>query len=152
MVGHSEKRAVGDTDEMVNAKVKACLEHKIIPVLCVGFGTTVEQDDLEVADVLKQQLTIGLAGVDSSKVIVAYEPVWAISSGDPYATKKIATPEHAEKIGIYIKSKFGVNKVLYGGSANPSNAKAFLDQTNVDGLLVGGASLIASQFNSIISL
>lgn len=151
LVGHSEKREVGDTDEMVNAKVKACLEYKIVPVLCVGFGTTVEQDDLEVADVLKQQLTIGLSGVDATKVIVAYEPVWAISSGDPYATKRIATPEHAEKIGIYIKSKFGVNKVLYGGSANPSNAKGFLDQTNIDGLLVGGASLIASQFNAIIN-
>jgi len=152
LVGHSEKREVGDTDEMVNAKVKACLENKIIPVLCIGFGTTVEQDDLEVTDVLKQQLDIDLAGVDASEVVVAYEPVWAISSGDPYATKKIATPDHAEKISIFIKSKFGVEKVLYGGSANPSNAKGFLDQQNVDGLLVGGASLIASQFNSIINI
>ena len=137
IVGHSEKRAVGDTDEMVNAKVKACIENKITPILCVGFGTTVEQDDLEVADVLRDQLNIDLKDVDASKVVVAYEPVWAISSGDPYATKKIATPEHSEKIAIFIKAKFKASKILYGGSVNPSNAKSFLDQRNVDGLLWG---------------
>ncbi|MBI3232172.1 MAG: triosephosphate isomerase [Candidatus Doudnabacteria bacterium] len=152
LVGHSEKREVGDTDEMVNAKVKACLEHKITPVLCVGFGTTVEQDDLEAADVLKVQLDAGLADVDASAVVVAYEPVWAISKGDPYATKKIATPEHAEKIAIFIKSKYGIGKVIYGGSANLNNAKGFLDQPNIDGLLPGGVSLIPSHFNQIINL
>src|SRR3989344_1992057 len=81
IAGHSERRAVGDSDAMVNAKVKKLLEHGVRPVLCVGFGTKVEQDDLEVADVLKQQLEIGLAGVDASKVVVAYEPVWAIGTG-----------------------------------------------------------------------
>jgi len=145
IIGHSEKRAVGESDEMVNAKLKALLKNKIIPILCVGFGTTVEQDDLEATDVLKQQLDIDLAGVDPSKVIVAYEPVWAIGTGHN------ATPEHAEKIGIFIKSKYGASKVLYGGSVNPFNAKGFLQQRNVDGLLVGGASLIASQFNQIIN-
>jgi triosephosphate isomerase len=105
-----------------------------------------------VVDILKQQLTAGLAGVEAKKVIVAYEPVWAISSGDPYSTKKIATPEHAEKISLFIKNKFKVPKVLYGGSANATNAKEFLSQPNVDGLLVGGASLIAKDFNSIINI
>jgi triosephosphate isomerase len=153
LVGHSEKREFGgDSNEIVNAKIKSCLDNKIIPVLCVGYNTTVEQDDLEVIDVLKQQLEVGLAGVDTAKVIVAYEPVWAISSGNPYATKKIATPEHAEKIAIFIKSKFGVKKVLYGGSVNPSNGMNFLNEPNIDGLLVGGASLISSQFNQIINL
>ena len=151
LVGHSEKREVGDTDEMVNGKVKACLEHKIIPVLCVGFGTTVDQDDLEVADVLRAQLSVNLKDVDASKIVVAYEPVWAISKGDPYATKKVASPEHAEKIAIFIKAKFGVKQVLYGGSANVANAKSFLEQPNINGLLVGGASLIASHFNQIIN-
>jgi triosephosphate isomerase len=151
IVGHSEKREVGDTDEMVNLKVRALLEHNLTPILCVGFGTTVEQDDLEVTDVLKQQLDVDLAGFDPSKVVVAYEPVWAISSGDPYATKKIATPEHAEKISIFIR-KYNVTKVLYGGSANLNNSKEFLDQPHIDGLLVGGASLIADHFNQIINM
>lgn len=152
IVGHSEKRGTGDTDEMVNGKVKAALEQKIIPILCAGFGTTVEQDDLEVVDVLKTQLEIGLLGIDASQVVVAYEPVWAISSGDPYATKKIATPEHAEKISLFIKTKYHTDKVLYGGSANLNNAKSFLQQRNVDGLLVGGASLIPEHFNQIIDM
>ena len=145
LVGHSEKRAVGESDEMVNAKVKALLEQNIIPVVCVGFGTTVEQDDLEVTDVLKSQLDVGLAGVDSSKIIVAYEPVWAIGTG------KNATPEHAEKISIFIKTKYQAEKVLYGGSVNAANAKEFLDQPNIGGLLVGGASLIVKDFNQIIN-
>ena len=146
IVGHSERRAVGDTDEMINAKVKALLSFGITPILCVGFGTVVEQDDLEVADVLRAQLNIDLKEADASEVVVAYEPVWAIGTG------KNASPEHAEKMGIFIKSKFGVKKVLYGGSANPTNAQSFLEQPHVDGLLVGGASLVASHFNQIINL
>jgi len=145
IIGHSEKRAVGESDEMVNAKTKALLGQNITPVVCVGFGTTVEQDDLEVTDVLKSQLDEDLAGVDASKIIVAYEPVWAIGTG------KNATPEHAEKISIFIKTKYGVPKVLYGGSVNAANAKGFLDQPNIGGLLVGGASLIAKDFNKIIN-
>lgn len=152
IVGHSEKRAVGDTDEMVNAKLKTLIQNGLTPILCVGFGTTVEQDDLEVTDVLKSQLDIGLAGVEAGKVVVAYEPVWAISSGDPYATKKVATPEHAEKIAIFIKTKYQVPKVLYGGSVNAANAAEFLRQPNIGGLLVGGASLNAKEFNQIINL
>jgi triosephosphate isomerase (TIM) len=151
IVGHSEKREVGDTNEMIDAKVKACIANKIIPVLCVGFGTTVNQDDLEVTDVLKTQLSLNLKDIDVSKVIVAYEPVWAISTGDPYATKKVATPEHAETISLFIKTRFNVPKVLYGGSANLTNAESFLKQRNVDGLLIGGASLIPSHFNQIIN-
>lgn len=152
LIGHSEKREAGDTDEMVNAKIKVCLENKITPVVCVGFGTTVKQDDLEVVDVLKHQLDIALKGVDADNLIVAYEPVWAISSGDPFATKKVATPEHAEKISMFIKNKYKVYKVLYGGSVNPTNAASFLEQRNIDGLLVGGASLVPNYFNQIINL
>ncbi len=146
IVGHSEKRATGDTDEMVNAKVKSLLENKITPVMCVGFGTTVEQDDLEVVDILRHQLDIGLKGVDASKVIVAYEPVWAIGTG------KNASPEHAEKISLFVKTKYNASKVLYGGSVNLYNAKPFLDQPNIGGLLVGGESLIPSHFNQIINM
>lgn len=145
IIGHSEKRAVGDTDAMINAKVQALLGSGITPVLCVGFGTSVEQDDLEVTDVLKGQLDIDLKNADASKVIVAYEPVWAIGTGNN------ATPEHAEKIAIFIKTKYQIPKVLYGGSVNSVNAEGFLKQTNVAGLLVGGTSLIAKDFNQIIN-
>lgn len=146
IIGHSERRAVGDTDVMINRKLLTLIEYGLTPILCVGFGTKVEQDDLEVADVLRIQLFADLKDVDASKIIVAYEPVWAIGTG------RNATPEHAEKIAIFIKSKYGVKKVLYGGSVNTANAKGFLDQPNIDGLLVGGASLIAKHFNQIINI
>ncbi len=146
IVGHSEKRALGESDGMVNFKLRSLLEHKITPVLCVGFGTTVEQDDLDVVDVLRGQLEADLKDVDAKKVAVAYEPVWAIGSG------RAATPEHAEKIAIFIKNKYKAEKVLYGGSINLANAAEFLKQRNVDGLLIGGASLIAKDFNQIINM
>lgn len=146
IIGHSERRLVGESDGQINFKLRTLLEHKIIPVLCIGYGTTVEQDDLEVVDVLRGQLDIDLKDVDASKIIVAYEPVWAIGTG------KVASPEHAEKISIFIKNKYGVDRVLYGGSVNVSNAKSFLTQQNIGGLLIGGASLIAKDFNTIINL
>ena len=145
IVGHSERRAVGETDGQVNFKLRTLLEHKITPIMCVGYGTKAEEDDLEVVDVLRGQMDQGLRGVDAASVIVAYEPVWAIGTG------KNASPEHSEKIAIFIKNKYGVKKVLYGGSVNHLNAKEFLMQRNVDGLLVGGASLVPSQFNQIIN-
>lgn len=151
LVGHSELRNLGQTDEEINSKIIALIASDIIPVLCIGYGTTFEQDELAVTDILEKQLTAGLVEVDPKKIIVAYEPVWAISSGDPYATKKIATPDHAEKMAIYIKNKFGIPIVLYGGSVNSTNSESFLSQHNIDGLLVGGASLLAEDFNKIIN-
>lgn len=146
IVGHSERRATGDTDEMINAKIHALLKHKLIPILCVGFGTKVEQEDLEVVDVLSKQLKINLLGINPAKVIVAYEPVWAIGTG------KNASAEHAEKIALFIKTKFQIPKVLYGGSVNHINAKNYLQQPSIAGLLVGGASLVPTHFNQIINL
>ena len=151
IIGHSERREVGEVDTQINLKLKALLRHGITPILCVGYGTTADEDDMAVVDVLKSQLEADLAGVDSHKLVVAYEPVWAISSGDPYLTKKHPTPEHAEKIALFIKTRFGVRTVLYGGSANVFNAKSYLLQQNVDGLLVGGDSLIPKHFNEIIN-
>lgn len=151
IVGHSERREVGESDYQINAKIKALLAQKITPILCIGFGTTAEEDDMEVVDVLKTQLETDLAGVNAHQVIVAYEPVWAISSGDPYLTKKHPTPEHAEKISLFIKTRFGIKTVLYGGSVTSFNAKGYLDQQHVDGLLIGGESLIPSHFNQIIN-
>lgn len=144
IVGHSERRAMGEADHEINAKIKALLDNIITPILCVGYGTTVDQDELEVTDVLASQLRDDLDEVDPKKVVVAYEPVWAIGSGRP------ATPDHAEQIALYINTKFGVKSVLYGGSVNSTNCENFLGQHNVGGLLVGGASLLADDFNKII--
>ena len=152
LVGHSERRAVGETEEQIHAKIKALLDVKIVPVLCIGYDTKVDQDELDVVDVLKKQLQLALEGVNPKKVVVAYEPVWAISSGNNYNNHAVATAEHAEKIAIFIKNKYKGVKVLYGASANPNNAQSFLSQRNVDGLLVGGASLIPEDFNKIISI
>ncbi len=144
IVGHSERRALGETDTQINEKIHALLDYKITPILCVGYGTAVNQDELEVTDVLASQLRQDLDEVDVKKVIVAYEPVWAIGSGRP------ATPDHAEQIALYISTKFGVRSVIYGGSVNSTNSANFLSQHNVGGLLVGGASLLADDFNKII--
>lgn len=147
IVGHSERRGgQGETDKLINTKVKSLLEYGITPIVCVGYGTTVDQDELEVVDVIRQQVTDGLDEVDPVKVVVAYEPVWAIG------TKKAASPEHAEQIAIYLKSKHGVGRVLYGGSVNSTNAASFFEQHHVDGALIGGASLLAHDFNKIINL
>ncbi len=151
LVGHSERRALGESDTQIAQKISALQQAGIIPVLCVGYGTTVEQDELEVTDVIKSQMNAALADNDPSKLFVAYEPVWAISSGNPYDTKKVASPEHAEKISLYIKTKYQISVVLYGGSVTSVNAKSFLEQNNIGGLLVGGASLLADDFNKIIN-
>lgn len=144
IVGHSEKRLEGESDSQINKKIQILLDYKIIPVFCIGYGTTIKQDELEVVDVLKQQLRTGLGKVNAKKVVVAYEPVWAIGSG------RTAKPEHAEQIAMFIKNKFGVAKVLYGGSVNSTNSNEFLNQRHIDGLLVGGASLLPEDFNKII--
>lgn len=146
IVGHSERRALGETNHDVRSKITALLQYKITPILCVGFGTTVEQDELEVVDILKQQLDTAFAVSDAKKIIVAYEPVWAIGSKHP------ATPDHAEQIALYIHTKHNVKQVLYGGSVNSTNAADFLSEPHVDGLLVGGASLLPDDFNKIIDL
>ncbi len=146
IVGHSERRTLGETDTEIHEKINALLQYKITPILCVGYGTTVELDELEVMDVLKGQLRDSIGESDPKKIAVAYEPVWAIGSKHP------ATADHAEQVGLYIKTKFGVRQVLYGGSVNSTNAESFLKQQHIDGLLIGGASLLAEDFNKIISL
>jgi triosephosphate isomerase (TIM) len=146
IVGHSERRTMGEDDALVNAKVKALLDYKITPIVCVGFGTTVQEDALEVAEVIGEQLAADLDEVDPKKAVVAYEPVWAIGSHNA------ATPDHAEQIALYITTKHGVPRVLYGGSVNSTNAASFLHQPHVGGLLIGGASLLADDFNKIITL
>jgi triosephosphate isomerase (TIM) len=146
IVGHSERRALGETDQEIRDKIKALLQYKITPILCVGFGTTVEQDELEVMDVLKDQIRDSIGDNDPAKIVVAYEPVWAIGTGHQ------ATPDHAEQVGLYIKTKHGIKRVLYGGSVNSTNAEGFMKMSHIDGLLIGGASLLPEDFNKIISI
>ena len=158
IVGHSERRHVfGETNEVMRAKVAACLRNKITPILCVG-ETADERTFGETADVVRDQILGGLGDVvaeDIQKVIIAYEPVWAISST---GNAKLAVPDEiAEVIKMIrevLKKTYEVEDmaVLYGGSVNPSNAGAYLTVPGVNGLLVGGASLISEQFLDIIEV
>lgn len=156
LVGHSERRHVfGEVGREVGRKVQAAIRHDIKPVLCVG-ETAMERNDGETNDVLHDQLVAGLANVtseDMKHVIIAYEPVWAIGSGDS------ASPEEAERASVMIRRQiqhmFGAQvsrdvQVLYGGSVNIDNAKSYLATKGINGLLVGGASLHSEQFAGII--
>jgi triosephosphate isomerase len=146
IIGHSEIRELGESDHEINLKILAALRNKIAPILCVGFGLTADMAEEDIYFHLQSQLGNALNGIDPSKVVVAYEPVWAIGSGHP------AEPEHAERVAMFIKIKFKVAKVLYGGSSNSGNAESFLSKSHIDGLLVGGASVDAEDFSKIISI
>lgn len=139
LIGHSELRGLWQQDHHINKKIKAALEHDLSPVLCIGSNST---DNEAIKKDLDQQLSIALEDIDPSKIILAYEPIWAIGTG------QAATPEHAALITKYLKEKFPVPAVLYGGSANATNAASYLQV--VDGLLVGGASLKPNDFKAIL--
>ena len=161
ILGHSERRHIlGEDDKMVGKKVAAALRNKITPILCVG-ETESERSFGETADVIRDQLLAGLRDVseeDVSKVMIAYEPVWAISTT---GHSKRATPDEVAEVVKMIrgvlkdlygeKTAEGVS-VLFGGSVKPSNAGAYLTVPGVNGLLVGGASLILSEFAGIIEV
>ena len=161
IVGHSERRYVlGEDDKMIAKKVEAAIRNKIAPILCIG-ETESERAFGETADVIRDQLLGGLSEVgddDLSKVIVAYEPVWAISSTK---SSKIASPDEISEVVKLIRrilaDTYGIESaeevpVLFGGSVKPSNAGAYLTVPGVNGLLVGGASLILSEFIDIIEV
>ncbi len=156
ILGHSERRAYfGETDETVNLKVHAALKHGLTPIVCVG-ETLAEREAGQTETVIRRQVEGGLAGLTAEQVaplVLAYEPVWAIGTG------KAATPEEAnrvvrEVIRDALASLFGERaaqavRVLYGGSVKPHNAADFFAQPDIDGALVGGASLKADQFVAI---
>lgn len=159
IIGHSERRYIfREDDKMVAKKVAAAIRNKITPILCIG-ETESERAFGETADVIRDQLIGGLSEVaddDLNKVIVAYEPVWAISSTK---AAKIATPDEVAEVVKLIrdtmKDTYGdksaeMVSVLFGGSVNPSNAGAYLTVPGVNGLLMGGSSLILSEFVDII--
>ena len=161
IIGHSERRYIfGENDKMIQKKVEAAVRNRITPILCVG-ETESERAFGETADVIRDQVLGGLADVseeDIDKVIIAYEPVWAISSTK--ASKLAAPDEIAEVVKmireilaeLYDKKVVENIPVLFGGSVNPSNAGAYLTVPGVNGLLVGGSSLILSEFTDIIEV
>ncbi len=159
IIGHSERRQLlHETDKKIRATVAAALRNQITPILCIG-ETGTERTFGETYDVLRDQLLGGLSEVsaeDISKVMIAYEPVWAISTT---SDARIATPDEIAAIVDFIRATlseaYGQETsehvpLLYGGSVKPTNAGAYLTVPGVNGLLIGGASLIADQFIDII--
>ncbi|MFW6086609.1 MAG: triose-phosphate isomerase [Myxococcota bacterium] len=155
IVGHSERRHVfGETDEAVRKKVAALLKHRLTPILCVG-ETLEEREAGHTKDVVLGQLDEALAGVSADgarTLVIAYEPVWAIGTG------RTAKPADAQEVHGAIRRRLGELfsrdlaagvRVLYGGSVKPANAAELLSQPDIDGALVGGASLDADAFVSI---
>ena len=154
IVGHSERRKYfKETDETVNKKIIAALKEKITPIFCIG-ETEKEREKIE--SILRRQIEVGLRGVSNSKfseVIIAYEPVWAIGTGNPCGAEEAQTANLLiRKIISKISSSAVAKKVniLYGGSANSGNARSYLEEAGFQGLLVGGASLKAKEFISIV--
>ena len=161
IVGHSERRYIfGEDDKTIQKKVAAAVRNKITPILCIG-ETESERAFSETADVIRDQLIGGLRDVseeDIEKVIIAYEPVWAISSTK---SARLASPDDVDEavklIRKSLKEIYGEKTaekvpVLFGGSVRPSNAGAYLTVPGVNGLLVGGSSLILSEFTDIIEV
>ena len=161
IVGHSEQRYIfGEDDKTIAKKVAAAVRNRIRPILCIG-ETESERAFNETADVIRDQLVGGLSEIaddDLDKVIIAYEPVWAISSTK---AAKLATPDEVGDVVKLIRKTLADTygkklaekvPVLFGGSVNPSNAGAYLTVPGVNGLLVGGSSLILSEFIDIIEV
>jgi triosephosphate isomerase (TIM) len=157
IVGHSERRQYfGETDESVNKKTRAALAAGLMPIVCVG-ETLAEREANQCEVVLKRQFDGGMAALtpdDFSRILVAYEPVWAIGTGRT-ATPEIAAEAHACIRGL-AAAQFGAEqasglRILYGGSVKPDNIKGLMAQREIDGALVGGASLDAKSFASIVN-
>ncbi len=156
ILGHSERRALmGETDTQVNEKLNAALAGNLVPIVCVG-ETLEDRESGNTEKVVESQIRGSLHGLDEVRaagIVIAYEPVWAIGTG------KTATPEQAEEVHAFIRSLLSELftadvaaqiRIQYGGSVKPANAKELLGQPNIDGALVGGASLKADDFAGII--
>lgn len=155
IVGHSERRQFfNETNATVNKKVKAALKAGLTPIVCVG-ETLAEREFGTTTKIVEQQIREGLAGLspqEMENIVIAYEPVWAIGTG------KTATPEQAEEVHQLIRSLIAQNtgaaartiRILYGGSVKPDNIDALMAQPDIDGALVGGASLKADSFVRIV--
>jgi triosephosphate isomerase len=157
ILGHSERRAImGETDAQISEKLHAALAGNLVPIVCVG-ETLEDREAGNTEKVVETQLRGSLKGLDEVRaagIIIAYEPVWAIGTG------KTASPEQAEEVHAFIRKLLGdlftddvagQIRIQYGGSVKPANAKDLLGQPNIDGALVGGASLKADDFAGIIA-
>ncbi len=157
IVGHSERREIfGENDELLNLKLKAAIDNDLTPILCIG-ETLEERESGVLFEKIKFQLAAGLSGVQAEAVkdmVLAYEPIWAIGTG------KTATPEQAEEIIKFIRQTIASMydaetaqsiRIQYGGSVKPHNVKEIMAQPNIDGALVGGASLEAESFSKIVN-
>ena len=157
IIAHSERRQFfGETDERANKKVKAALAAGLTPLLCVGESLA-EREGKKTEEVLERQFRGGVAaltGAEFSRIILAYEPVWAIGTG------RTATPEMAAEAHRFLRQlaaaaftpeRAGMSRILYGGSVKPDNIKGLMAQVEIDGALVGGASLNAEAFASIVN-
>ncbi len=157
IIGHSERRRYfGETDESVAKKVWAALEQSLMPIMCVG-ETEEERDAGLTEEVLSRQVPAGLASVrpeDAPNVSIAYEPVWAIGTG------RTATPEVAQEAVAFVRAQVAAAldkeaaesvRILYGGSVSPHNIDELMSQRDIDGVLVGGASLQVESFARIVN-
>ena len=155
IIGHSERRAIfGEDDSLINAKAKALHEAGVKPIVCIG-ETLEERDGGKIEDVLRRQIEEGLNGLTAEKMpqtVIAYEPVWAIGTG------RTASPDQAQDAHAFtrsvLKDMFGEDvsesiRIQYGGSVKPANTEELMAQQDVDGALVGGASLEAESFSEI---
>lgn len=147
IIGHSERRQDNfETNQDVNKKAKIALEYGLTPVICVG-ETLEEYEQGKTKEVVSKQLKESLEGLDYSKIIVAYEPIWAIGTG------KVATAQIANEICKHIKDETSKELIVqYGGSVKPENIAELNDMENIDGFLVGGASLEANGFIKLLTL
>lgn len=156
IVGHSERRQFfHETNESVNRKTKAALKNSLVPIVCVG-ETLAEREANKTFDVIRDHLKgafVRFSSEEIKQVVIAYEPVWAIGTG------KVATPQQAEEVHAFIREEisksFGANiaadlRILYGGSVKSDNISSLMSQEDIDGALVGGASLDAEGFAEIV--
>ena len=156
IVGHSERRQYfGETDETVNQKIKAAVTNDLIPVMCIGESET-ERESKETFSVLDRQVQKGLKGFSADEMetlVMAYEPVWAIGTG------KTATADQAQEVHLFLREmlekKFGNNlaksiRILYGGSVKSDNITELMTMPDIDGALIGGASLEPETFSKIV--
>ncbi|GAB2750565.1 triose-phosphate isomerase [Sinomonas soli] len=156
LVGHSERRTVhGESDEVLGAKVKAAYKHGLVPILCVGEGLEVRQAGTHVEHTLAQLRADveGLTAEQAAQLVVAYEPVWAIGTGEvagPGDAQEMCAALRAELAVLFGDEAARAARLLYGGSVKAANAAAILAEQDVDGVLVGGASLDVAEFASIV--
>lgn len=147
IIGHSERRQYfGETDETVNLRLKAAQKHGVCPILCVG-ETKEQRDAVETENIIINQLKKDLVGIDQNNLIIAYEPIWAIGTGDT-----CASTEANRVIGVIRQQLDNKNvSIQYGGSVKPNNIDEIMAQSEIDGALVGGASLQPDDFARIVN-